>query len=167
MRVILNNRKTSNAVEDIRDEIMEEDKALSMYTDLLHSIDVEEDREIAIDLIHIRNDEKKHKQILHDIENSLLDTKQSYLKDRNIAIKNGHKVNNELDDFIMWCGANKFYIFSEKSIADRVKDGELSTAYYAPFEKDEYTDRKGNWFDEEGSKLHPPRSYGLSSIWDQ
>lgn len=32
------NKKTFNTVEDIRDAIMEEDTAVSMYTDLLHSI---------------------------------------------------------------------------------------------------------------------------------
>ena len=33
--------------------------------------------------------------------------KQAYLKDKTLATKTGHKVSNELDDFFMWCAANK------------------------------------------------------------
>lgn len=36
--------------------------------------------------------------------------KYSYSKDKLSAIKNGHKVSNELDDFFMWCVANKIVI---------------------------------------------------------
>lgn len=38
--------------------------------------------------------------------------KQAYLKDKESAIKNGHIVSNELDDFLMWCTANKINIQS-------------------------------------------------------
>ena len=36
--------------------------------------------------------------------------KQAYLKDKTLATKTGHKVSNELDDFFMWCAANKIKI---------------------------------------------------------
>lgn len=63
------------------------------------------------------NDGKANKQ-LHENHVTLYtgDTinsiKQAYLKDKAIAIKNGHKISNELDDFLMWCNANKITIQS-------------------------------------------------------
>lgn len=36
--------------------------------------------------------------------------KKSYLEDKEVAVKNGHKIANELDDFLMWCTANRINI---------------------------------------------------------
>ena len=56
----------------------------------------------------------------------ITEVKQSYFRDKSIAIKNGHKVTNEIDDFLMWCEANKIKIAS-LNVTNQFEDG---TGYF-------------------------------------
>ena len=58
--------------EDLHDAIMDEIEAITKYTNILHKLDTEKDRDLAVDLIHIRKDEEKHKQILEELETRVL-----------------------------------------------------------------------------------------------